>query len=446
MVGADGGNPARRVGADRVLGWGGYWASDPVENASLLPWLTATAFLHSVMIQEQREMLRVWNLSLIVLTVGLTLFGTFLTRSGILASVHAFASSPTLGVAFLAFLALVLLVSFGLMGLRSERLRSPAELESLPLIAWRRASPGHLCRNSLGPALLGGGTAGMLAALGIGHGQVLTVAALAAFVVATIVHDVVRGVRARRATEGGGLLRPLASLLLRNRRRYGGFIVHLGVVVFVGVAGSAGYGQHMERTLGPGESLAIGRYRVEFEGLRTFDGRSHVGVAATLRVLDGDQPLGRLEPARGVLFVLAWLGLALPSAALAGGAAPEDAEVEAVARQLRCVVCQNLSVADSPSTMARELIRERLARGESPEEVKAYFVSRYGEWILLTPPAKGFGLVAWAAPAAALAGGLAMALAVLGRWCRSPGVAEPPGVIEAEALEGVRREMSRRAR
>lgn len=115
----------------RVLGWGGYWAWDPVENASLLPWLTGTAFLHSVMIQEHRGMLKVWNLSLIILTFALTLFGTFLTRSGILSSVHAFAGSPGIGSSFLGFIALALLLSFGLLAVRGDRLRTPAELDSL---------------------------------------------------------------------------------------------------------------------------------------------------------------------------------------------------------------------------------------------------------------------------------------------------------------------------
>lgn len=307
-------------------------------------------------------MLKVWNLSLIILTFALTLLGTFLTRSGIITSVHAFAGSPAIGTSFLGFIALILLVSFGLVAARGEHLRGPAELESLvsresafvlnnvvllaatfsvlfgtvyplfseavrgvkasvgapyfnfvnfpilvvvlllmgvgPLIAWRRASLDHLRRNFQVPALAAALTALALLATGVRQGQVLTIVLLAAFVVATIVHDLARGVRARRATDGGALP-ALGALLMRNHRRYGGFVVHLGVVVlFVGVAGSSGYGRQVEQTLRVGESLAVGRYRVEFEGLRHAEGRTHVAVAAGVRVSNSETPVGRLEPAK----------------------------------------------------------------------------------------------------------------------------------------------------
>jgi cytochrome c-type biogenesis protein CcmF len=348
--------------AYQVLGWGGYWAWDPVENASLLPWLTGTAFLHSVMIQERRDMLKVWNISLIILTFALTMFGTFLTRSGILTSVHAFASGPAIGTAFLAFITVVLLVSFGLVAARSDRLRSPAELESLvsresafvlnnvvllaatftvlfgtlypilseavrgvkasvgapyfnlvnfpilavvlllmgvgPLIAWRRASLDNLRRNFLVPAAATAAACAGLVAAGVRNGQVVLVVGLCAFVVATIVHDVVRGVGARRAADGGRLP-ALGALLVRNHRRYGGFLVHLGVVMlFIGVAGSAGYGTQVERTLGVGESLSIGRYRLQLEGLRQAEAGTHVAVHAGFSVANDQHPVGRLEPAK----------------------------------------------------------------------------------------------------------------------------------------------------
>lgn len=142
---------------------------------------------------------------------------------------------------------------------------------------------------------------------------------------------------------------------------------------------------------------------------------------------------------------LAWL-LVLASVG-AGRAAPTDSRVEEVTRELRCVVCQNLSVADSPSEMARqmrEVVRERLAAGESPEAVKAYFVERYGEWVLLVPPTRGFPLLAWTLPGAVLLGGLAGALLVLKRWSRrSPGLANEPAVDE-EDLAAVREELRRR--
>jgi cytochrome c-type biogenesis protein CcmF len=348
--------------AYQVLGWGGYWAWDPVENASLLPWLTGTAFLHSVMIQERREMLRVWNLSLIILTFALTLFGTFLTRSGIISSVHAFAGAPGIGTAFLAMIAVTLLVSFGLVAARGERLASPAQLEALvsresafvlnnvvllaatfsvtfgtvypllseavrgvkasvgapyfnfvnfpilvvvlllmgvgPLIAWRRASLDHLRRNFLAPAAAAVVLTAAVAAAGIRHGGVLLVVALSAFVVATIVHDLWRGTGARRGTDGGRLP-ALGQLLVRNHRRYGGFVVHLGVVIlFVGVAGSSAYGTHVEQSLGKGEALSIGRYRLVFEGLSERAEGTHLAVRAGFAVQNSEMPAGRLEPAK----------------------------------------------------------------------------------------------------------------------------------------------------
>ncbi|MFQ5897610.1 MAG: heme lyase CcmF/NrfE family subunit [Candidatus Methylomirabilia bacterium] len=346
----------------RVLGWGGYWAWDPVENASLLPWLTGTAFLHSVMIQERRGMFKVWNLSLIILTFALTLFGTFLTRSGILSSVHAFAGSPAIGTSFLAFIALVLLVSFGLVAIRSDRLKAPVELDSMlsresafvlnnvillaatfsvffgtvypllsealrgvkasvgapfftlvnfpilvvllllmgvgPLIAWRRASPDNLKRNFLLPAL-GALAAGLLIIVfGYRDPRVVLILILSAFVLGTMTLDLSRGVRARRTTDGG-TLPALRSLMARNRRRYGGFIVHLGVVVlFVGIAGSAGYGRQLEQTLTPGETLELGHYRVRFEGLSAAEASSHFRVTGAFTLFNDTHQVARLETAK----------------------------------------------------------------------------------------------------------------------------------------------------
>ncbi|MDO8478701.1 MAG: cytochrome c-type biogenesis CcmF C-terminal domain-containing protein [Candidatus Rokubacteria bacterium] len=307
-------------------------------------------------------MLKVWNLSLIILTFALTLLGTFLTRSGIIASVHAFASSPALGTAFLAFVALTLLVSFGLVAARGESLGGRAELESLvsresafvlnnvvllaatfsvlfgtvypllseavrgvkasvgmpyfnlvnfpvlvvvlllmgvgPLIAWRRASLDHLRRNFLWPVAVSLATSAMLVAAGVRQGQVVIVLTLSVFVAATVCHDVWRSVRARRASDGGAG-RAFVRLMVRNHRRYGGFLVHLGVVIiFVGVAGSSGYGRQLEQTVGVGESLSIGRYRVQFEGLRQAARDTRVAVVAAFQVFSSEMPVGRLEPAK----------------------------------------------------------------------------------------------------------------------------------------------------
>src|SRR3990172_4368408 len=268
-----------------VLGWGGYWAWDPVENAAFLPWLPATAFLHSVMIQERRRMLKTWNLSLIILAFALTLFGTFLTRSGILSSIHAFSSGPV-GAFFLAFLGLVLVVSFGLLIYRGDQLRDQPELDALlsresaflfnnvlfvaitfavffgtifpllaeairgvkvsvgapyftwltaplflaalflmgvgPLIAWRKASADNLRRNFQLPGAAAIVAGGALAAAGLRDLSALLALTLSAFVVATMVFDIARAVRTRRLTAGGGPPGAPASLPPRHQPRHRG--------------------------------------------------------------------------------------------------------------------------------------------------------------------------------------------------------------------------------
>ena len=344
-----------------VLGWGGYWAWDPVENASFLPWLPATAFLHSVMIQERRRMLKVWNLSLIILAFALTIFGTFLTRSGILSSIHAFSGGPV-GAFFLVFLGLVLIVSFGLLVYRGDRLRKQPELDALlsrestfllnnvvllaatfaiffgtifpllaealrgvkvsvgapyftwvtaplflallflmgvgPLIAWRKASADNLRRNFLVPAAAALVAGAVLAGLGVREASPLLALVLSAFVVGTIVFDVVRAMRARRATAGEGPLAALATLFRRNQRRYGGFVVHLGIVLMViGIAGSMSYSTEREQTLRRGEALSVGRYRVVFDGLESSQQATHVRVEGVFRVFNDERAAGTLRPA-----------------------------------------------------------------------------------------------------------------------------------------------------
>lgn len=344
-----------------VLGWGGYWAWDPVENAAFMPWLPATAFLHSVQVQERRDMLRTWNLLLIILAFSLTIFGTFLTRSGILSSIHAFSSGPV-GFVFLGFLAFVLASSLGLLAWRSDRLRGQPELDSVvsresafvlnnvvfvsalftiflgtvfpllsqavagvqvsvgapyfnavtvplflllvflmgvgPLIAWRRASWDNLKRNFTWPA-----AASLAVALGLFAGGVRSFLSLlgftlCAFAVWTMLFDVALSLRARRRHAGEGLLRGLGSLVRRNQRRYGGFVVHLGVVLMVlGVAGSMAYSTEREATLGVGESLAAGPYRVVFEGLQGSQQPTHYRVEGRFRVSRDGRALGRLSPA-----------------------------------------------------------------------------------------------------------------------------------------------------
>jgi len=344
-----------------VLGWGGYWAWDPVENAAFLPWLPATALLHSIQIQERRGMLKVWNLSLIIVAFALTIFGTFLTRSGVLSSVHAFSSGPVGGL-FLGFLGLVLLGSFALVALRADRLRAQPELDSLlsrestfllnnvvlgavtftvllgtifpliaeavtgvklsvgapyfsrvtvplflallllmgigPLIAWRKASLDNLRRNFLWPAGLSLLAGIVLAASGVRETWPLLALVMSAFVLLTIVIDVVRAVRARRALAGEGPVAALATLLRRNQRRYGGFVVHLGVVLIViGITGSMNFSREREATLAPGESVALGRFTLRFEEFRVTERPTHARVEAALRVFNDRHDLGLLSPA-----------------------------------------------------------------------------------------------------------------------------------------------------
>ena len=344
----------------RTLGWGGYWAWDPVENASFMPWLTGTAFIHSVMIQERKRMLKVWNLALIILTFSLVIFGTFLTRSGILGSVHAFADGPV-GVMFLAFLSLVLLFSFALVAFRSDHLKGHGELDSLvsrestfllnnlvlvgicftvflgtvfpllsealrgskisvgapyfnkvsvplgmallllmgvgPLIAWGRASLNNLRRNFLKPALAAVVLTAGLYLLGVGQAEVLAAFLCCFFVIGTIAFEFVVATRARARTTGEGVGTAFATLLLRSRRRYGGLIVHLGVVItIIGIAVSSVYKMEREQSLKPGQNLNVGRYGIRFDGLAAGERPTHILVWATLTAFKDGTPLRELTP------------------------------------------------------------------------------------------------------------------------------------------------------
>jgi cytochrome c-type biogenesis protein CcmF len=344
-----------------VLGWGGYWAWDPVENAAFMPWLTGTALLHSVMIQERRRMLRLWNLALVVLTFSLTLFGTFLTRSGVIASVHAF-TQGAIGVFFLSFLAVVVLVALGLIAWRWDTLGAQGELDSVvsresafllnnvllvaatftvffgtvfpllseavrdvkvsvgapffnqvnvplflaliflmgvgPLIAWRRASLENLKRNFLAPVLIGVVAAAVFRLLGVGSVLAVISLALTVFVAATIGVDLVRATRARRAM-GERTLPALGGLLLRHNRRYGGFVVHLAIlVVAVGVTGSQAWSVHTETTLKRGELAELAGYRIRFDGLRESQESNHGKVTGTFTVVNGRAAGTVLEPAK----------------------------------------------------------------------------------------------------------------------------------------------------
>ncbi|MEK7386747.1 MAG: heme lyase CcmF/NrfE family subunit [candidate division NC10 bacterium] len=336
-----------------VLGWGGYWAWDPVENAAFMPWLTATAFLHSVMIQERRRMLKLWNIALVILTFGLTLFGTFLTRSGIIASVHAF-TQGTIGILFLSFLAVVLLTALGLLAWRWNLLGAQGELDSIvsresafllnnvllvaaaftvffgtvfpllseaargvkvsvgapffnqvnvplflslvflmgagPLIAWRRASPDNLRRNFLLPVAAGVLAAAAFFTLGVRSALAVLTLALTVFVAATIAVDFTRATRARLRM-GERVLPAMGGLLLRHNRRYGGFVIHLGIlIVTLGVMGSHAWSVQTETTLRRGEAAELAGYRVRFDGLTATEESNHFKVAGAFTVSNGRTP------------------------------------------------------------------------------------------------------------------------------------------------------------
>src|SRR2546425_968862 len=344
------------------LGWGGYWAWDPVENASLLPWLTMTAFLHSVMIQEKRGMLKKWNLGLIIGSWLLSIFGTFITRSGVISSVHSFTQS-SVGYFFLAFLIVTGTASFALYASRLPLLTAEARLESMvsreasflfnnlvfiviafavlwgtllpilseavvgvkytvlapwfntviiplglallaltgigPLIAWRRASVPNLQRQFAVPGTVGVFTALILLVGGMRDFYALMAIGLGGFVVGTVVQEVARGARARHRPYGEGYVLARGRLLARTRRRYGGYIVHTGIVIlFVAFAGMA-FKTETEASLRPGESASIKSpygwtYRLTHLGISQYDALNRQVTAATLEVSRDGQRLGVL--------------------------------------------------------------------------------------------------------------------------------------------------------
>ncbi len=342
------------------LGWGGYWGWDPVENASLMPWLTGTAFLHSMMIQEKRGMLKVWNLVLINVTFSLCIFGTFITRSGVISSVHAFGQS-SIGYFFLVFMVGVVIFFIWLILHRLPLLQSENALDSLvsressflfnnlilvgaafavfwgtifpliseavrgvkvtvgppffnqvnvpiglallfltgvcPLIAWRRASWRNLKRNFLTPTLATFVGVVVLVAAGVRHSEALIAFALAVFVVASVLLEFLQAAQARRRLYGRGWLWALASLAARNKRRYGGYVIHLGMVaMFVGFAGSSAFRQVEEVVLKKGEDAVIGNYRLRYEGLSLKRTPLLDSITAELSVSRNGVPVGKLWP------------------------------------------------------------------------------------------------------------------------------------------------------
>jgi cytochrome c-type biogenesis protein CcmF len=343
-----------------VLGWGGYWAWDPVENVALLPWLTGTAFLHSVVIQERRGMLKVWNLSLIVGTFALTTFGTFLTRGSILASVHTFAQS-LVGPLYLGFLVVVLLLGFGLIAMRSWRLRSEGRIDSAlsresaflannvvllaitfvvllgtifplvvealtnrqssvggpyfdettvplfllllflvgvgPLLPWRRASGERLLRRVAPPALAGALVMGASALGGVRSVAAVAAFGLAAFVAVSNGQELWRGVAAYRRATGAPPRAALRRAVARNRRLYGGLVAHVGLAVAAAaIVASATFLTQSEVTLSQGQETRFAGYLLRYEGLQTVRQPQRTVLVASVAVERDGRRVGTAIP------------------------------------------------------------------------------------------------------------------------------------------------------
>ena len=349
------------------LGWGGYWFWDPVENASLLPWLTATAFLHSIQIQENRGMLKVWNMSLVLMTFLLTIFATFLTRSGLIESVHSFAQELKIAYIFLSFMGTVLAACVLLIVYRLPELRSENQIESFlsresaflfnnllllgaafsvmwgtlfplisegitgqqisvgppffnkvnlpigivllalvgigPVIAWRRATKKNLQKNFTTPVAVGVATGVVLWVLGARHELALVTWSISAFVLTIISTEFWKGTRARARIEGEGYLLAFFHLVTRNRRRWGGYMVHVGfVMVCIAFAGAA-YNTDSRFNVQPGDVVEVASpfghaYQLTYEGLSMSIGRGQRNLLwqaiATVSVAQDGDPKGIL--------------------------------------------------------------------------------------------------------------------------------------------------------
>jgi cytochrome c-type biogenesis protein CcmF len=344
-----------------VLGWGGYWAWDPVENASLMPWLTGTAFLHSVMMQEKRGMMRVWNVWLVFTTFLLVIFGTFLTRSGVVSSVHAFAQS-SIGRWFVGFLIIAIAACLIAFLKNRDYLRSDNQLDSMisressflfnnlillvacvavlsgtlfpvlseairgtkisvgppffnrvnipiamfllfltgvgPLLAWRKTSVESL-RKNFGLPLLAGVVAAIVAvALGLREFYVTLCLLLSAFVTFTVFSEFFRGARVIAARTGANIFSSAAQLTMRNTRRYGGYVIHFGMVlVFIGISGTA-FNQDKQMEMSAGSAMAIGPYTLHLQNFDSDQQPNYSAERATIGVDKGGKSVMMLYPQR----------------------------------------------------------------------------------------------------------------------------------------------------
>jgi cytochrome c-type biogenesis protein CcmF len=348
------------------LGWSGYWGWDPVENAGLLPWFTATAFVHSVMVQERRGMLKIWNISLVILTFFLTIFATFMTRSGVVQSVHAFGENPELARMFTGFMILTIVVSFGLVIARMPLLRARNELDSWasreaaflvnnwvllfsaffilfatmfptlsealtgerltvgppfynrwmvpiglilllltgvgPLLAWRKSTLSNMQRQFLWPVVGGVVVTAGVVLLGVPFWASGLCFGLCAFSATTIIQEFIRGAAVRRQATGTDRLTALVGLVARSRRRYGGYLVHVGVVLmFLGFAGG-GLEEEISVTVRPGQQITLGDYVLHYRALTVTEDAQKQMVTAELDVERNGSAVGGMYPARWFFF------------------------------------------------------------------------------------------------------------------------------------------------
>lgn len=342
-----------------VLGWGGYWGWDPVENSSLMPWLAGTAFLHSIVVQERRGMLKTWNMILVMLTYLLGIFGTFITRSGIVTSVHAFADS-NLGKFFVIYMAAILYAGLYLIASRRSYLKSERRLDSVlsresaflfnnlvlvvscfavfwgtmfpafsqwvqgtaitvgapffnrinipiglllllltgvgPLFAWRRTSLESLKKAFLLPGLCALIVCAGLAAGGMRNFYTIVCLSLCAFVTATIIEEFHKAARIRVQGRGESYAAALIKLTLKNKRRYGGYIVHLAIVfIFAGLAGNA-FNRETTRQLAAGEEMKIGDYTIRMTDFREGETAAYQFGRLILEIYKNGRLVRTLQP------------------------------------------------------------------------------------------------------------------------------------------------------
>ena len=351
-----------------VLGWGGFWGWDPIENAMLMPWLTGTAFLHSVMMTEKRGMMKRWNMVLIILTYSLSLFGTFITRTGVISSVHAF-SKTALGPAFFAFIGFTFLGSVTILYLRWDTLKSEHSLESFisreaafvlqnmlflavtfavfwgtvfpliselvtgtkitvgppyfqrvtgplffvlvllmgvaPLLAWRKQAAKALGKAIWIPFAASIAITAIWGFIHRMHPASIFGLWLVTLTLSAIVAEFWKGVQARHATRGENPFTALFHLIGRNHRRYGGYIIHLGVVMIaLGIIGDAYFKQETQGTVSQGEVVSIGDYQLEFKELLGYpgsDGRDI--VEAVMALSQNGKPIREINPRRDYFVV-----------------------------------------------------------------------------------------------------------------------------------------------